>query len=65
MNLASNPHGWRKSRRSEKENCVEVGYLGENAAVRDSKNRAAGYLTLTPAQWSAFLIALKAGRYDG
>ncbi|MCX2729459.1 DUF397 domain-containing protein [Saccharopolyspora sp. NFXS83] len=59
---------WRKSSRSGGNNgaCVEVGFAADNSrAVRDTKNRAGGYLVTTGSQWAAFLSALKAGRYEG
>ncbi|WP_406690846.1 DUF397 domain-containing protein [Saccharopolyspora sp. ID03-671] len=57
---------WRKSSFSQgADNCVEVGRAARSgAAVRDTKDRAAGYFTTTSSQWSAFLGALKAGRFD-
>jgi uncharacterized protein DUF397 len=63
---ASNPRNWRKSSRSANtDNCVEVGRVGDGAAVRDTKDRGAGYFTATGAQWRSFLSAVKAGRFDG
>lgn len=60
------PTGWRKSRRSSQEtNCVEVGRVGDGAAVRDTKDRAAGYFTTDQAQWQAFIGAVKSGRFNG
>lgn len=58
---------WRKSSRSvNTDKCVEVGrVLDGSAAVRDTKDRAAGYLTTSPGQWLRFITALKSGRYDG
>ena len=59
------PTGWRKSSRTQgANNCVEVGRLDDGAAVRDTKNRAAGQLRVARPQWSAFLAALKRGRFD-
>ncbi|SFE57797.1 protein of unknown function [Actinopolyspora alba] len=59
------PHSWRKSTRSTNtDNCVEVGRLADGAAVRDTKNRAAGHLTTTRTQWTAFITALKINRFD-
>ncbi|MBQ6641659.1 MAG: DUF397 domain-containing protein, partial [Saccharopolyspora sp.] len=36
----------------------------EAAAVRDSKNRAAGHFTVPAATWGFFLQDLKSGRFD-
>ncbi|GAB3482917.1 DUF397 domain-containing protein [Amycolatopsis cihanbeyliensis] len=48
---------WRKSSHSNANNgdCVEVATTARAAAVRDSKDPAAGHLTLEPAAWRAFL----------
>ncbi|MER7011411.1 DUF397 domain-containing protein [Saccharopolyspora sp. NPDC000359] len=59
------PTGWRKSSFSGNQgDCVEVGRVGGGAAVRDTKNRAAGYLTTGREQWTAFVAAVKDGRFD-
>ena len=53
---------WRKSSRSGAGNdCVELAIIGGGAAVRDSKNAAAGQLAIDGAGWQAFLTAVKAG----
>ncbi|SFS82667.1 DUF397 domain-containing protein [Saccharopolyspora flava] len=57
---------WRKSSFSQgAENCVEVGRVADSgAAVRDTKDRAAGHFTTTVPQWAHFITALKSGRFD-
>jgi len=52
--------GWRVSSYSASEgNCVEVGRVGGSVVVRDTKNREAGSLRLSPAAWRRFAAALK------
>lgn len=56
---------WHKSSRSGTEsNCVEVAATADGAAVRDSKHRDAGHVTVDSNQWHAFLTHLKTGAYD-
>ena len=60
------PTRWRTSTRSNgAQNCVEVGRVGYGAAVRDTKDRAAGYLTASGGAWRSFLAAVKSGTFDG
>jgi hypothetical protein len=56
---------WRTSTRSQGQGqCVEVGVRPELIAVRDTKNREAGYFTVAPQQWCAFVTGVKRGDFD-
>lgn len=54
---------WRKSSRSGSQGgqCVEVASTSDTWYVRDSKNPAAGILTVHSAQWRAFLANVRTG----
>ncbi|WP_017973536.1 DUF397 domain-containing protein [Actinopolyspora halophila] len=57
--MTSNIH-WRKSSRSTGGgNCVEVGFTSASVSVRDTKDRARGMLTVTPAAWTNFVNGIK------
>lgn len=50
---------WFKSSRSKADgNCVEVAFLQDGVAVRDSKSPQTPPLLLTPTQWDTFLTTL-------
>ncbi|WP_019813077.1 DUF397 domain-containing protein [Saccharomonospora saliphila] len=56
---------WRKSSYSGGGNdCVEVAFTRDGAAVRDSKNPAGGALTVPAAEWDALLAAARTGELD-
>ncbi|WP_248960515.1 DUF397 domain-containing protein [Sphaerisporangium perillae] len=63
--MAQNLQGarWRKSRYSaDQGECIEVASnLPGLRAVRDSKNRAAPALVVSPDEWAAFLSGVKRG----
>jgi uncharacterized protein DUF397 len=57
---------WFKSTRSgpNSDNCVEVAFVGEAIAIRDSKNPTGPALIFTPAEWDAFVGGAKDGEFD-
>jgi hypothetical protein len=51
---------WRKSSYSSADNnCVEVAFLNNTVAIRDSKNPDGPVLLFTPKQHEAFIQGLK------
>jgi hypothetical protein len=60
------PVTWRKSSRSNDGgygDCVEVAGLGDEVALRDSKNFSGPVLAITRAEWRAFLGGIRAGEF--
>ncbi|HZM78470.1 MAG TPA: DUF397 domain-containing protein [Candidatus Limnocylindrales bacterium] len=57
---------WRKSRRSGAygDNCVEVAFVDEAIAVRDSKDTSGPVLVFTRDEWDAFVAGAKDGEFD-
>jgi hypothetical protein len=55
---------WRKSSYSNQQggDCVEVGRTRSAVLVRDTRHRAQGHLRFSPAEFCAFLGAVRAGR---
>jgi hypothetical protein len=54
---------WRKSSHSggQQGDCVELARLGAEVGVRDSKNAAAGHLTVSAQAFSALVARIRAG----
>ncbi|MFI5605701.1 DUF397 domain-containing protein [Amycolatopsis sp. NPDC051903] len=51
--------GWHKSSHSTTQaNCVEVATSVVEVGVRDTKDRAAGHLTVSAEAWTSFLTAV-------
>jgi hypothetical protein len=44
--------------------CVEVAFIGDEVAVRDSKDPDGPVLRFTGAEWAAFVAGVKAGWFD-
>jgi len=58
---------WKKGSRSNGSggnNCVEVAFLDDAGAVRDSKDRQGPALMFTQAEWTAFVGSAKDGEFD-
>ena len=58
---------WKKGSRSNGSggnNCVEVAFLDDAVAVRDSKDRQGPALMFTQAEWTAFVGSAKDGEFD-
>ncbi|MEC3974720.1 DUF397 domain-containing protein [Amycolatopsis sp. H20-H5] len=62
MNAELKNAHWRKSSRSSggSNNCVEVALATKTVGVRDTKDRAAGHLAVSPGAWGAFLAKVSA-----
>ena len=58
---------WKKGSRSNGSggnNCVEVAFLDDAVAVRDSKDQQGSALMFTQAEWTAFVDSAKDGEFD-
>ena len=57
---------WRKSNRSGpySDNCVEVAFIDDAIAVRDSKDPSGAVLLFTQSEWDAFVDGAKDGEFD-
>lgn len=57
---------WRKSTRSGAygDNCVEVAFVGESIAMRDSKDPQGPVLVFNKGEWDAFVGGARDGEFD-
>ncbi|MCA2183190.1 DUF397 domain-containing protein [Nonomuraea glycinis] len=56
---------WRKSSKSGGNGqCTEVAFVGDQVAVRDSKDRTGPVLIFTADEWRAFVGGAKLGEFD-
>jgi hypothetical protein len=55
---------WLRSSYCEHNSCVEVAFLDDQIAVRDSKNHDGAVLHFTPTEWSAFLDRARGGEFE-
>jgi hypothetical protein len=55
---------WRKSTRSGTNGCVEVAFVDNKVAVRDSKDQAGPVLVFTAHEWEAFVGGAQSGEFE-
>lgn len=55
---------WRRSSRSEYNNCVEVRFVGESVPLRNSRDPDGPILVFTAREWDAFVAGVKRGEFD-
>lgn len=55
---------WHKSSHSGSEtNCLEVAFVDEGVAARDSKNRSGPVLLFSRGEWVSFLAGVREGEF--
>jgi hypothetical protein len=54
---------WEKSARSGSNGCVEVAFVDDKVALRDSKNKGGAVLEFTLREWDAFLGGVRDGQF--
>jgi hypothetical protein len=55
---------WRKSSRSGNNGCVEVAFVEDKVAVRDSKDRGGPVLVFDLSEWEAFIGGARNGDFE-
>jgi Domain of unknown function (DUF397) len=55
---------WLRSSKCSANDCVEVAFVDDRVAVRDSKNRHGSVLVFAADEWRSFLDAARAGEFD-
>jgi hypothetical protein len=58
-------HGYRRASFCGSSGCVEVAIDGPTVSVRDSKLPDSPVLVFDAQEWTAFLLGVKAGEFDG
>ena len=55
---------WRKSTYSNANGCVEVAFIDNRVAVRDSKDRTGPVLVFDRHEWEAFIGGARDGEFE-
>jgi hypothetical protein len=55
---------WRKSSRSQFNNCVEVCFVDDRVQERNSRDPDGPVLVFTAPEWDAFVAGVKLGEFD-
>jgi hypothetical protein len=55
---------WRKSTYSNANGCVEVAFVDNRVAVRDSKHRTGPVLVFDRHEWEAFIGGARDGQFE-
>ena len=55
---------WRKSSLSAANGCVEVAFIKDQVAVRDSKDRGGAVLLFTAHEWRTFLEGVRNKEFE-
>jgi hypothetical protein len=55
---------WLRSTRCNNSNCLEVAFLHDKVAIRDSKDESGPVLFFSTPEWTAFLHDVRVGRFD-
>jgi Domain of unknown function (DUF397) len=55
---------WRKSSKSNPNECVEVAFVDKSVVLRHSLDPTGPVLTFTLGEWAAFLAGAREGEFD-
>jgi Domain of unknown function (DUF397) len=62
--MGQDPLAWRRSTRCGTGDCVEAAFVGDEVALRDSKDRRGPVLRFPTQSWAAFVQDVRAGLFD-
>jgi Domain of unknown function (DUF397) len=55
---------WCKSTYSQNNGCIEVAFVDDGVAVRNSKDPSGPVLLFLPHEWAAFVRGVRTGEFD-